>query len=86
MPKHIAQIVMDLNPFYLCSDLLRKAMVHKVELYKISAELATLGLICIFLAGFVWVSHKLMKRHVIMRFSGYIARRDVKRMIHHADI
>ncbi|MFO7711077.1 MAG: ABC transporter permease [Candidatus Woesearchaeota archaeon] len=86
MPFHIANLISLYNPFYVSSDLLRKALIHKVSFSGMQHQLLMLFVICIGLCVAMVGLYKLVKRHIMLRFSGYIARRDVKRVIRSRDL
>ncbi|MGM5488178.1 MAG: ABC transporter permease [Nanobdellota archaeon] len=86
MPFYISRLIELYNPFYVSSDLLRKSMIHKVDILGLQNQLLVLLGICIGLSILVIFTYKLVKRHIMLRFSGYMARRDVKRVIHQQDM
>lgn len=85
MPEYIANIVKLYNPFLLCSELLRKSIIHKIPIYMIQTELVIIVASCVVLLTGVWITHKLMKRHLFLRFAGYIARRDLNKKLKDED-
>lgn len=85
MPEYIANIVKLYNPFLLCSELLRKSIIHKIPIYMIQKELVIIFISCLVLLTAVWITHKLMKKHLFLRFAGYIARRDLDKKLKDED-
>ncbi|MFP4403588.1 MAG: ABC transporter permease [Candidatus Woesearchaeota archaeon] len=81
IPKYIADFAQLINPFYIFSELLRKSMVHNLEIYNMGYELTIIFLSILLLFILSLLFHLLSKKHFILRVSGYIARRDVKRKI-----
>lgn len=85
MPEQVAMLNTMYNPFYICSDALRKAMVHNVDFYVLLDQLLILGLYVITLSAILVATYKLNKRHFLLRFSGYFSRREVKKMTEQAN-
>jgi ABC-type multidrug transport system permease subunit len=85
MPEQIAYAAQYYNPFYVSSDLLRKVMIHKIMYFQLYEEFLTVIILFIIFIITVIATFKFAKRHFLMRFSGYIARRDVRKMIQQAD-
>lgn len=85
MPETIAELAKLYNPFYVTSDLLRKTMVHNVDYYSVSDELFVVFLTAFLLLIFVWLTYRLMKRLFILRFAGYITRKNLKKQTKEAN-
>lgn len=85
MPAHIATIAESYNPFFICSDVLRMVMVHKIPILQMQDKLALLVFAASILVLITLFSYKFNKKHIILRFSGYMARRDVQKMIRSHD-
>ncbi|MFW6449655.1 MAG: ABC transporter permease [Nanoarchaeota archaeon] len=79
MPQYVAELATKYNPFYVSSDLLRRSIIHRVPFGTIADELVVLTLTLLLLVLLTWVTHKLMKQYFILKFSGYINRRNLRR-------
>jgi ABC-type polysaccharide/polyol phosphate export permease len=80
MPAKIAAFVA-YNPFVICSEMLRKAVVHGVPIQKMQEQLIMLIIFVIVSALIVVLSYKYVKRHFLLVFAGYLARKDLRRRI-----
>ena len=76
MPETVASLAAVYNPFYVASDLIRMTMIHKVDFYGIQQELSILMITAVVLLVLVFLMHKLIKKLFILKFSGYVARKN----------
>jgi len=78
MPDTVAHLARTYNPFVVGTELLRKTIVLKIPANQIGNDLL---LVVAYLAIFftlMMLSHKLMKRSYLLRWGGYIARRELR--------
>jgi ABC-type multidrug transport system permease subunit len=86
MPLEIATLAQNYNPFYVTSSLLRKVLIHRMDVYFLQENFLILLLMILFLSLIVYFSYKFNKKHIILRFSGFFARRNVSRSVRENDL
>ncbi len=85
MPEKVANAAKMINPFYVSSDLLRKTWIHKASIVDQDQQMIILVSIAGILIVLVWLSHIIIKKHFFLRFSGYMARRDIRQKLKEED-
>jgi ABC-type multidrug transport system permease subunit len=80
MPAKIA-VYVAYNPFVICSEALRKAIVHNVPIQQMQEQLILLIIFVVVSLLLVILSYKYVKRHFLLAFAGYLARKDLRRRI-----
>jgi len=78
MSDTVAYMARTYNPFVIGTELLRKTIIHKVPIGELGNDLY---LVVSYLAIFftlVMLTHKMMKKSYLLRWGGYVARRELR--------
>ncbi len=78
MPPYVANIARTYNPFVVGTEILRKAIVHRIPVGSMGNDLYLILLYIISIFLLVMLTHKLMKRTYLLQWGGYIARREIR--------
>jgi len=78
MPPYIADLARTYNPFVIGTEMLRKAIVHRIPVGGMGDDFFLIVAYLVILFAVLILSHKLMKRSYLLRWGGYIARRELR--------
>ncbi len=79
MPQYVAEIAGTYNPFVIGSELLRKAIVHDRSIVNMGTDLYLMLVYTLIIFLIMLMIHKFMKRTFLLRWSGYIVRRELRK-------
>lgn len=86
MPDTVAFIARTYNPFVIGSEMLRKTMLLDNSLGMLGQDLIILMVYLVGMFGLITLTHKVMKRTSLLRWGGYVARRELRLQQKHSEL
>lgn len=78
MPPMVAELSRTYNPFVIGSELLRRTLVFRISLSQLGEGMGLLLLYLLVVLLLLVLSHKFMKRSYLLKWGGYVARRELR--------